>query len=124
VSALRFHAATLADADTVLTVLTVLNEPAGWLAARGIAGWQAGQWKGVKLAAASAAHGRGIRHELLALSERMAREHGKRYLRLDCPCASAGLRAYYAAAGFGWRGDREVRGTTDTWCGALFEKRL
>ena len=77
-----------------------------------------------RLAVGRAAHGRGIGRTLLAFAERTAREDGKRSLRLDCACASAGLRAYYTAAGFSWRGDLEVRGATDTWCGSLFEKPL
>jgi len=77
-----------------------------------------------RLAVARHAHGRSVGRELLSFAERIAREHGKRYLRLDCPCGNEGLRAYYLAAGFGWRGDREFATGTRPWCGSRFEKQL
>jgi ribosomal protein S18 acetylase RimI-like enzyme len=107
------------DGDAVVaTVNLQWSDDLIWPDAAGDAGYVH------RLAVARAAHGRAIGHAVLAFAARAAREHGKRYVRLDCPCASAGLRAYYTAAGFTWRGDREIRGATDTWCAALFERAL
>lgn len=107
------------DGETVAaTVNLEWSDPEMWPAAPADAGYVH------RLAVARHAHGRRLGGEVLAFAERTARERGKRYLRLDCACASAGLRAYYEAAGFTGRGERVVRGVTDTWCGALFEKAL
>ncbi|MHB8631975.1 MAG: GNAT family N-acetyltransferase [Candidatus Limnocylindria bacterium] len=77
-----------------------------------------------RVAVAREAHGRAVGRQLLAFAERTARRSGTRFLRLDCACESAALRAYYAAAGFTWRGDRTIAGTAGPWCAALFEKAL
>jgi len=77
-----------------------------------------------RLGVARAGHGRSVGREMLSFAERAAREAGKRFLRLDCACDSQVLRAYYAAAGFTYRGDRVITGGERSWCGALFEKEL
>jgi GNAT superfamily N-acetyltransferase len=53
--------------------------------------------------AVSRAHA-GIGIAMLRGAERFAAERGKRLLRLDCTAENAGLRAYYARAGFTDRG--------------------
>jgi ribosomal protein S18 acetylase RimI-like enzyme len=47
-----------------------------------------------RLAVGRDAHGRSVGLNLLAAAERSARDLGKRFVRLDCACESAGLRAY------------------------------
>jgi GNAT superfamily N-acetyltransferase len=44
--------------------------------------------------------GRGIGAAVLAWAEREAAARGRRFLRLDCLAANAGLTAYYERAGF------------------------
>jgi GNAT superfamily N-acetyltransferase len=77
-----------------------------------------------RVAVGPIAHGHAVGSEMLPFAERKAHERGKRHLRLDCASASSGLRAYYASAGYGSRGEHEVHGATAKWCAALFEKTL
>ncbi|HEV2250102.1 MAG TPA: GNAT family N-acetyltransferase [Candidatus Limnocylindria bacterium] len=107
------------DGDTVVgTVNVQWTDPKLWPHGAHDAGYVH------RLAVARPAHGRSIGRELLTFAEGIAREQGKRFLRLDCMCASAGLREYYAAAGFRSRGERHGQGRTGAWCAALFEKAL
>ena len=63
--------------------------------------------------------GRG--RELLAFAERTAAEAGRRYLRLDCMAANAGLRAYYERAGYAHRGEHRY---DSGWTSSLYEKAV
>jgi GNAT superfamily N-acetyltransferase len=64
----------------------------------------------------------GLGRELLALAERLACEGGAACLRLDCVAANPGIRAYYEAVGFQYRG--EVSGPAFNVPYALYEKPL
>jgi len=65
---------------------------------------------------------RGLGREFVALAERIARESGAERLRLDCRSDSPGIRGYYEAAGFRYRG--EVSGPAFDAPYALYEKSL
>ncbi|HEY8489680.1 MAG TPA: GNAT family N-acetyltransferase [Dehalococcoidia bacterium] len=64
--------------------------------------------------------GQGLGRWILSWAEERVRAAGRRYLRLDCMAANAGLRRYYEAAGFASRG--EV--TVGTWRAARYERDL
>jgi GNAT superfamily N-acetyltransferase len=64
----------------------------------------------------------GLGRELVGLAEQLARESGAARLRLDCRADSAGIRSYYEAAGFGYRG--EIGGPAFDAVYALYEKSL
>lgn len=52
----------------------------------------------------------GLGAVILAWAARVARQHGRDALRLDCAASNNRLRAYYEAAGFIHRGDATVAG--------------
>ena len=62
----------------------------------------------------------GLGRDLVALAERLAREGGAVRLRLDCRADSPGIRSYYDAAGFEYRG--EIGGPELDTVYALYEK--
>ena len=64
----------------------------------------------------------GLGRELVALAEQLAREGGSARLRLDCRADSAGIRSYYEAAGFEYRGVIGGPGFDTVY--ALYEKSL
>ena len=64
------------------------------------------------------AAGQGLGQAMLDWAAGQAAAAGKRYLRLDCWAGSAPLRAYYAGAGFTFRGET----TEGHWQCALFER--
>lgn len=64
----------------------------------------------------------GLGRELVALAERLAREGGAVRLRLDCRADNLGIRFYYDAAGFEYRG--EISGPGFDTVYALYEKSL
>ncbi len=54
--------------------------------------------------------GAGLGRVILDWAAEVARHRGCGALRLDCVTSNGRLRAYYEAAGFGWRGDVTVGG--------------
>ena len=64
----------------------------------------------------------GLGRELVTLAEWLAREGGAARLRLDCRADSPGIRSYYEAAGFEYRGDITGPGFDAVY--ALYEKAL
>jgi GNAT superfamily N-acetyltransferase len=66
---------------------------------------------------------RGLGRALLDLAEDLTRRSGAKYLRLDCLATDPGIRAYYEAAGFEYRGDVDVV-HREPWRASLYEKIL
>ena len=64
--------------------------------------------------------GQGLGRWLLARAEERIRAAGRRYLRLDCMAANAGLRRYYESAGFVGRGEVAI----GAWLAARYERDL
>lgn len=64
--------------------------------------------------------GQGLGLRLLRWAEGVARQHGKRFLRLDCWADNPALMRYYPEAGFTYRGAIRI----GSWRGALFEREL
>ncbi|TMK80263.1 MAG: hypothetical protein E6G47_07170 [Actinobacteria bacterium] len=73
-----------------------------------------------RLAVRRNAAGLSIGKALLQWSEEATAVDGRRFVRLDCPARSPFLRAYYIAAGYGYRGDV----TVGDFRASLFEKAL
>lgn len=101
-------------------VLAVLDEAAAWLQGRGVEQWpdlSDPVWDGVPGAAALYVHRVAVRRSasglgavILRWAADVARQQGRKALRLDCVASNSRLRAYYAAAGFAHRGDATVAG--------------
>jgi len=73
-----------------------------------------------RLAVRRDASGLGIGRALLRWSEDQTAVSLRPFVRLDCPARSPFLRAYYVAAGYGYRGDVTVGG----FRASLFEKAV
>lgn len=71
-----------------------------------------------RLAIHSDWHGRGIGRALLEWAATTTATRGRAYVRLDCACENAALRAYYEKLGFAYRGERR----STQWCAALLER--
>jgi GNAT superfamily N-acetyltransferase len=73
-----------------------------------------------KLAVRRSLAGRGIGAALLAWAEARVREAGRDFLRLDCIRDNPGIRTYYEALGFDFRGEHD----DPRFAVALYEKRV
>lgn len=73
-----------------------------------------------RLAVRRGAKGLGLGRALLRWSEELTAASGRPFTRLDCPARNPFLRAYYLAAGYGYRGDL----TVGDFRASLFEKAL
>lgn len=62
----------------------------------------------------------GVGRELLEWAADEVRAAGRTHLRLDCWSENPGLRSYYEAAGFEYRGDTEEWG----WSVSRYERRV
>lgn len=61
-----------------------------------------------KIAVYPQKQGRGSAHALLARAYELARQHGRRYLRLDCVSGKPGLRAVYEGFGFRHHSEKKI----------------
>ena len=66
---------------------------------------------------------KGLGRALVDLAEELTRRSGATCLRLDCLATDPGIRAYYEAAGFEYRGDVDVI-RREPWRASLYEKQM